>query len=129
MSDSVKYEVGSIGWTDLTIPNAEEVRNFYTEVVGWKHEPVDMGGYDDFNMIAPNGKLTAGICHARGANEGLPPQWLMYITVESVQKSVECALTLGGKILVQPKSMGGYGIYCVIQDPAGAVAALIEPAK
>ena len=129
MSDSPKPEIGSIGWTDLTIPNAEEVRNFYSEVVGWKHSPVDMGGYCDFNMLTPFGDNgVAGICHARGVNEGLPPQWLIYITVENIQKSVESCIALGGKILVQPKNMGSYGTFCVIQDPAGAVGALIEAA-
>ncbi len=128
MSDVPKPEIGSIGWVDLTIPNAEEVRTFYGEVVGWKPDAVDMGGYSDFTMIAPEtGKPAAGICHARGVNKDLPPQWLIYISVANMAQSVESCVKLGGKILVQPKSMGSYGTCCVIQDPAGAVAALIEP--
>jgi hypothetical protein len=31
-------------------------------------------------------------------------------------------------VLVKPKGMGGYGRFCVIRDPAGAVAALFQPA-
>jgi predicted enzyme related to lactoylglutathione lyase len=104
------------------------VRDFYREVVGWKHFPVDMGGYSDFNMLTPTSdKSTAGICHARGVNEGLPPQWLIYITVENIEKSAARCIELGGKLLVQIKGMGSFGRYCVIQDLAGAVAALIEP--
>jgi len=30
------------------------------------------------------------------------------------------------KVLVGPKDMSGYGRYCVIVDPAGAVSALFE---
>lgn len=93
MSDSPKPEIGSITWTDLTISNAEEVRNFYSEVVGWKHSPVDMGGYCDFNMLTPFGDNgVAGICHARGVNEGLPPQWLIYITVEIFRRVLRVVL-------------------------------------
>jgi len=103
------------------------VRDFYSEVVGWKHSPVDMGGYSDFNMLTPaSDKSTAGICHARGVNERLPPQWLIYITVENIEKSAARCIELGGKLLVQIKGTGGYGRYGVIQDPAGAVAALVE---
>jgi predicted enzyme related to lactoylglutathione lyase len=40
-----KPEIGSIGWVDLTISNAEEVRDFYAQVVGWRPAPLDMGGY------------------------------------------------------------------------------------
>lgn len=129
MSDVNKPEIGTITWTDLTVPNAEEVKTFYSAVVGWKTEAVSMGGYSDFNMNAPvSGKMVAGICHARGFNAGLPPQWLVYITVANVEESARRVTELGGKIISAPRDMGGYGRCCVIQDPAGAVAALFEPA-
>lgn len=129
MSDAERPAVGTIGWTDLTIPNAEEVRDFYTEVVGWTPEPLDMGGYSDFVMKAPEtGAPVAGVCHARGVNAGLPAQWLVYITVEDVDRSAARCAELGGKILAGPKDMG-QGRFCVIQDPAGAVAALYASAR
>lgn len=89
-------DIGSIAWTDLTIANADEIRSFYSQVVGWKHEPVDMMGYSDFNMLAPaTAKPTAGICHARGVNEGLPPQRLIDIADENLDNSAHECLRLG----------------------------------
>jgi predicted enzyme related to lactoylglutathione lyase len=130
MSDTQGADVGAITWTDLTVNNAEAVRDFYSQVVGWQTEPVDMGGYSDFNMKSPTSQKTiAGICHARGANADLPAQWLLYITVENVDASATRCVELGGKVITGPKGMEGYGRYCVIQDPAGAVSALFEPAK
>jgi len=128
MSEKTKPEIGAVTWTDLTVPNADEVKNFYSEVVGWKSEPVDMGGYNDYNMNSPTtGNTNVGICHTRGINANLPPQWLVYITVEDVEKSAAKCVDLGGKIIVEPKKMEGDGRYCVIQDIAGAVAALFAP--
>ena len=125
MSDSAKPETGSIGWFDLTVENAESVRDFYAAVTGWSPSPVSMGDYDDFNMTAPKSGLPmAGICHARGGNAGLPPAWLIYITVEDVDASAKTCAELGGEIVAAPRDMGEMGRYCVIQDPAGAVAAL-----
>jgi uncharacterized protein len=119
-------KIGSIGWFDLTVENAEEIRDFYSSVVGWKSTPVAMGEYDDYCMNQPDDDTTvAGICHARGANKDIPPQWLMYITVENFEESCERCIALGGKIL-SPVRNSGQGIYCVIQDPAGAVAALYQ---
>jgi predicted enzyme related to lactoylglutathione lyase len=43
MNERNRPEVGSVGWIDLTVPEAEEVRDFYSAVVGWKSEPVDIG--------------------------------------------------------------------------------------
>ena len=127
MSDAPK--VGTIGWVDLTVPDAVRVKDFYAGVVGWATDPVDMGGYEDFCMVPPEGGApAAGVCHARGTNEGLPAAWLVYLTVAELDASVAKVAELGGEILLPAKSMGGYGRYCVIKDPAGAVAALSEPA-
>ena len=126
MSD--KPEIGSITWFDLTVPNVEEVKSFYKEVVGWKSENVNMGEYNDFNMQSPDsGETKTGICHKRGGNVDFPSQWLIYITVKNIDESAKLCKEIGGKVLVGPKEMSGYGRYCVIEDPAGAVCALFEP--
>lgn len=128
MSNDAKPAPGSIVWTDLTVQDAAELRDFYGEVVGWKPADVAMGDYNDFSMHSPStGEAVAGVCHARGPNAGLPPQWLIYVTVENLDRRMARCRDLGGEVIAGPKSMGGHGRYCVIRDPAGAVMALIEP--
>jgi uncharacterized protein len=120
---------GSMVWVDLTVADAEEVRDFYREVVGWQAEPLDMGGYSDFVMKLPaTGEAVAGVCHARGANADLPSTWLMYVVVASLDGSLARCLGRGGRVIAGPKTMGAQGRYAVIADPAGAVVALFEPA-
>lgn len=122
-----KPEVGSVGWIDLTVEEAPRIRDFYRRVTGWRVENVSMGDYDDFSMLTPgSGEAKAGVCHARGGNAGLPAQWLIYIVVADLDDSMASCLDLGGKVVAGPKDMGGMGRYCVIEDPAGAVAALFE---
>jgi len=66
-------DTGVIFWRDLTVPNAEQVRDFYSQVVGWRAEPLEIGDYADFIMTAPGAdQPTAGLCHARGVNADLP---------------------------------------------------------
>jgi predicted enzyme related to lactoylglutathione lyase len=48
MSDETASKAGSIAWIDLTVPDAERVRDFYCQVTGWQSESVDMKGYQDF---------------------------------------------------------------------------------
>jgi predicted enzyme related to lactoylglutathione lyase len=125
MSEANGSNAGQVCWQDLTVSNAEEVRQFYCAVVGWKSETVDMGAYSDFSMLTPgDGKCVAGVCHARGMNANLPPQWLMYITVADLDGSILRCTELGGKVIHGPRPMGSQRM-CVIQDPAGAVVALI----
>jgi predicted enzyme related to lactoylglutathione lyase len=124
---SEKPAPGTLAWTDLTVPNAEEIRDFYAEVVGWVPGGVDMGEYEDFNMVSPaTGEPAAGICHARGGNADLPPVWMVYFVVEDLEVSLKGVTDGGGEILVGPKSMGPGSAYAVIRDPAGAVCALYQ---
>lgn len=121
--------IGSIGWVDLTVPEGEAIRGFYERVVGWKSQPIDMEGYSDYCMIPPGAdRPAAGICHARGVNADIPPQWLVYITVNDVAASVQSCRTLGGTVIREPREMGG-AMVAVIRDPAGAVCALVEAPK
>lgn len=118
---------GTIGWIDLTIPDAVQVRDFYSAVAGWSSEPVDMQDYEDFCMIPPGAAApVAGICHARGMNADLPPVWLVYITVEDLDASLEECKARGGEAISPIRTMGA-SRYAVIKDPAGAVCALFQP--
>jgi predicted enzyme related to lactoylglutathione lyase len=125
--DNSKPATGAISWIDLTVDGAEAARDFYREVIGWKSDPVSMGEYDDYCMIgAGSNAPVAGICHARGVNADLPAQWLVYITVANLDQSIAACEGAGGEIIAGPKNMGNSGRYCVVKDPAGAVAALYE---
>jgi uncharacterized protein len=122
-------EPGSIAWVDLTIKDAAGLRTFYQKVVGWEPADVPMGDYKDFAMNLPGTQIpAAGICHARGTNASIPPQWLVYITVEDLDTAMTQCKALGGTVLVGPRG-SGKGRYCVIKDPADAVCALYETPK
>jgi predicted enzyme related to lactoylglutathione lyase len=118
---------GKIGWIDMTVADADGVRDFYKAVVGWNVEDTSMGDYSDYTMMSPDdGDAIAGICHARGANTGLPGGWLIYITVADVAASAAACVANGGKVIVEPRGLAG-GQFCVIEDPSGATSALYQP--
>ena len=112
---------GIIAWADLTVPDARRLRDFYQAVCNWTPQPVTMGDYEDYSMLPPGSeKPAAGVCHARGENAQLPPQWLIYVPVENLSASVDACKKLGGKIIAPVP--GGF----VLQDPAGAVMAIVQ---
>jgi predicted enzyme related to lactoylglutathione lyase len=127
MTDDARPAPGDIGWVDLTVEDADAIRDFYTHVVGWQSATVDMPGYTDYNMIVPESlEPVAGICYARGANAGIPAQWMIYIVVEDVDLSARLCESHGGRVLSAPRSVAGARL-CVISDPAGAVCTLYQP--
>ncbi|WP_026374668.1 VOC family protein [Aestuariibacter salexigens] len=118
--------VGAVGWLDLTVDEADSIRDFYQDVVGWHPKPVNMGEYADYSMQNHDGEDIAGICHKRGPNGDLPSYWLPYFVVENLDDSMQAATAQGGKIVTEVKSIGD-SRYVIIKDPAGAVCALYQP--
>ena len=120
-------QTGKIGWIDITVDDANGLRDFYADVVGLVPDAVSMGEYDDFNMTMPaSGEPVCGICHARGSNKDLPGGWMVYFVVGDVDASAAACTAKGGNILVEPRGLAG-GRFCVIEDPSGATAALYQP--
>lgn len=121
---AARKPVGEIISVDLTVPNAETIRDFYQQVVGWTSFGLDMGGYEDYVMMQPDGEPVAGICHKRGGNADLPPYWLIYVAVADLEASLKTVTDNGGK-LVGGIREGDGSRYAIIQDPAGAYAGLL----
>lgn len=120
-------KIGTVGWFDLTVPDADGVRDFYKKVVGWTTSNVPMGDYNDYCMHPADGDPVAGVCHSRGPNAEMPPVWLIYITVADLDASVKSCQELGGAVIGSVRDMGSYGRMAVIRDPAGAMCGLIQP--
>ena len=119
-------EMGGLAWFDLTVDDAEGVRDFYTSVMGWKYGACDMDGYDDYSMKVPEtGEDFTGVCHKRGCNGDMPSQWMLYFTVKDIDSALATVVEKGGKQVTEIKSFGE-SKYAVIQDPAGAVCALYQ---
>jgi predicted enzyme related to lactoylglutathione lyase len=118
---------GAVTWMDLTVPDADSIRDFYADVVGWKIMDVSMGDYNDYCMMSPDDNVVrSGICHARGGNQGVPPSWIIYINVTDLDTCMDKVKKAGGEIVHGPKKMGDKARYCIMKDPAGAYCGLYD---
>ena len=45
--------IGKIGWIDMTVDDADFLRDFHKDVVGWTVEDTSMGDYSDYTMMSP----------------------------------------------------------------------------
>ena len=117
-------------WFDLTVPDAEQAKDFYCQVVGFSTSPVAVEDHTDYCMNSPeDGKTICGICHSKGINADIPPVWLVYFNVENIEQSIEKTLQLGGQLITPLKMVNGNSKMIVIQDPSGAYCALYESGK
>ena len=103
---------GTICWTDLTVKDADGIREFYEAVIGWAKQPVDMDGYTDYCMKAPNSdQVVAGIespAHvvwqerrrlSRGPAEKVSIGWLRFPDQHAVESGARlAAVEASGKV-------------------------------
>jgi len=62
-------------------------------------------------------------------SQGVPPHWMLYICVESADKSAARAAELGGTVIAPPFDVFDFGRMAVIQDPTGAMFSIWQPMK
>lgn len=122
------FPIGSIISADITTDRADELKAFYSEVIGWQTEEMPMsdesGEYADYVIKDKDGNPVGGVCHKRGSNSDLPSHWILYVQVEDIKASLDRCVELGGKILKEQKGEDGTYYYVLIEDPSGAVLAL-----
>jgi hypothetical protein len=124
-----KQTFGQQVWLDLSVKDAEKIKDFYQSVLGWQVNAVDMTDntgekYQDYAMsVEDEQNAVAGVCHAKGTNATLPPVWIPYFSVANVDDAVTKIKAHGGQLLTEIKSMGN-DRYAMVQDPAGAVFAI-----
>lgn len=126
MDEYTPPPIGTMISIENTSDNADEVRDFYTSVLGWKVHPMPMGDYDDYVMMTPDETWVAGICYRRGPNADLPGGWIPCFRVASVKQAIEEANAKGGKQLGATRDAGPGSLYAVIEDMNGSKISVID---
>jgi hypothetical protein len=115
------YDHGVFSWVDVTAPDFEATRTFYSEMFGWEIErgPKEFGGY---SMAVVNGRMVAGISPAMSAEA--PVVWSTYVDVASADETMSKVKAAGGSAIVEPMDVGDSGRMAVFSDLDGAVIGL-----
>jgi predicted enzyme related to lactoylglutathione lyase len=122
MPPVTSYAPGMFCWADLATPDADAAKAFYTGLFGWTtvDSPTPAGVYV---LLMKNGERVAALYE----NKEVPPHWLNYINVESVDVTTKTAKDLGANVHAGPFEVGDVGRMSLLADPEGAMIALWEP--
>jgi predicted enzyme related to lactoylglutathione lyase len=122
MGERKSYQPGTFSWVDLSTSDPEAAKSFYEALFGWTHEDLPTGN-GTYTMFRLNGKDVAAVSQQQPdeANQGIPPHWNNYVTVEDVDQSAGKVSGLGGTVLVEPFDVLDAGRMAVVADPTGAV--------
>ena len=130
MGERTEHAPGIFSWAELGTTDAEGAKAFYTGLFGWEADdnevPEEAGG-GVYTMMRVNGLEVCAVYQQR--QEGVPPAWLSYVTVDSADDAAARARQAGATLIAEPLDVMEVGRMAVIQDPQGAVVALWEPGQ
>jgi predicted enzyme related to lactoylglutathione lyase len=108
---------------ELSTSDVNAAKEFYQAIFGWQYNDMEMptGGYT-FVMA---GDQPIGGMQANPMPE-VPSNWLGYVGVESVARTIEAVESHGGKVIVPETDVGNMGKLAVFTDPQGAAFAVWE---
>lgn len=125
MTEVHYYRHGAFCWADLGTPDPSAARRFYTELLNLRAEDVPTGDGGVYTMLRKDGRAVAAFHRVRAPQaEHGPPQWLVYVNVDDVDRAAARVEPLGGRLLMRPFGLLGSGRMALLEDPTGARLAL-----
>jgi predicted enzyme related to lactoylglutathione lyase len=123
----VVNDPGGLTWNELSTPDVERAKGFYSDLFGWSYEDV---GTDEmpYTTIRNGDRMNGGI-RPLGDEEkqrGVPPNWMPYFTSADLDRSAAQVGELGGALMVGPMPILQGSRIAVARDPQGVVFALFE---
>jgi predicted enzyme related to lactoylglutathione lyase len=116
-----------MSWPELATPDASGAVAFYSALFDWKTKPES--GFEAAQYIEwiNAEKPMGGLMPMRGEMwKGVPPHWMLYVTVANCDESAAKAKELGANICVPPNDIPNVGRFSVITDPQDAVFSIIQ---
>jgi len=127
MTERVKP--GAFCWFELITTDQDAARTFYSALFGWTPNDIPMGPGGSYTIFRRGDRDTAA-AYAMPPEyraQGMPPNWLLYVLVDSADASASRAAMLGGAVTVEPLDVMDQGRMAVIADPVGARLAVWQP--
>ena len=112
-------------WNELHTTEPTTALSFYEKVLGFSHRAMDMGPGGTYHILSQRGVDRGGVTSFLPA--GVPPHWLPYVFVDNPDAAIARARKLGATIQVGAEDIPGVGRFGVLQDPTGAVLAVMKP--
>jgi predicted enzyme related to lactoylglutathione lyase len=112
-------------WMDIKTQDIDRTKQFYRTFFDWHYKEETI-----FNRVQT--KIYVGENEIGGLTDlyspvfpkGVSPHVSSYVLVENVDQMAEKVVKLGGKLILEPFTVGALGRMTTIQDPTGAVLSL-----
>jgi uncharacterized protein len=118
MVEFAGYDEGTPCWVDLSTPNLEGAKRFYTDLFGWDYVDTGEAG-GGYQLAHLNGKLVAGLGPKQVGDEG-PSVWVTYLWADDADLVAAAIGKAGGTVFMGPMDVPGAGRMALALDSTSA---------
>jgi predicted enzyme related to lactoylglutathione lyase len=123
--DADSTPAGSWVWNELSTSDPQAALAFYTKLLGYKQEAMDMGPGGTYHVLKTEGdRGRGGVMKTMEPN--MPSQWVPYVHTDDCDATLAKAKQLGATIHVPATDIPGIGRFGIMEDPQGALIATIK---
>jgi hypothetical protein len=116
-------ESGRFVWHDLLTKDVSAAKRFYGDLLGWRFDDTTRGDRPYVLARVANVPVAGIVDISSLADAGT--QWLSFMAVADVDKTVAAVQSDGGKVLVQPRNLPNARV-AVVADPQEAPLGLAQ---
>src|SRR4051812_22190183 len=109
-------EPGAFCWNELGTRDPDRSRQFWSGLLGWTFEKIDaapIGYWSVYNDGQPNGGMRV---MGDETPADVPPHWLVYFAVESIDAAAETVTGAGGRGIVPKTSAAPGNSFAIFSD-------------
>lgn len=109
-------------WIDLKTNDINHTKDFYEEFLGWTYKVEKIFNREHILFYADGARI-GGISDLSAPiyPPGIKSHLSVYIQVADAARAAEKSVEAGGKVLIDPFELEGFGVLTVIEDAEGAV--------
>jgi predicted enzyme related to lactoylglutathione lyase len=131
MSHIDSHPPGSFCWLELATSDQGAAKSFYSSLFGWTPSDSPLGPDAVYTIFKLDGRDAAAAytMFTEQRSQGMPPNWMLYVSVKSTDETAKRAKAAGGNVCKEAFDVGESGRMAVLQDPTGATFAVWQPNK
>lgn len=121
----------SVSHFEIYADDTDTLVKFYTTLFDWKVQPMPESHYTLIRTVDTSadgmpvqaGGINGGILNVPGYK---PNAWVNYVMVDSLEASVNQAVSLGAKVTKPKSPVPGMGWFAMLTDPQGNAFAMFQ---
>jgi predicted enzyme related to lactoylglutathione lyase len=123
-------EVGCFGRNELGTRDTAGAKRFYPAVFGWGVQEEGSARAGTYTVWTLGEAMVGGMIDMNSLDlpPDVPPNWLVYFTVEDADAAVAAVEAGGGEVLMGAIEIP-VGRFAVVADPHGAAFAVMQPSE